>query len=54
MKKLIQRLAVMNIALVLFATTAVAVNGNDSESEQNPYGVTIEKKIKLKSGKKKS
>lgn len=54
MKKLIQRLAVMNIALVLFATTAVAVNGNDSESEQNPYGVTIEKKIKLKSGNKKS
>lgn len=53
MKKLIQRLSVMSIALILFSATGIAINRKDNHTNKEDYGVTIENKITIKSGNKK-
>lgn len=53
MKKLIQKLSVMSIALILFSTTGIAINRKGNHTKKEDYGVTIENKITIKSGNKK-
>lgn len=51
---LIKKISVMSVAFILFAAPCSSMNENDSNEDNPPHGITIENKVKLKSGKRKT